>query len=110
MLTSPERKQEDVAPEDAEATEQFIKDAEDDKPQESDTKLADIRLCFGAYFLVLIAGKERRGSERLHAERKARPVFTVRNVPLLMVIWGALVYSFYSLVSIGLQGFISLLG
>ncbi|MGH1351977.1 MAG: hypothetical protein ACRBBN_14390 [Methyloligellaceae bacterium] len=113
MQTSAERETTEAVP--VEDTDQFIADAREDKPEEDprhepDTKLADIRLCFGAYFLVIIAGKERRGSDRLNKERKARPVFTVRNIPLLMIIWSSLIYSFYSLVSVGLQSFISALG
>ncbi len=113
MQTSVEREKTEAVK--ADDTEQIIADADTDTPENDtrhlpDTKLADIRLCFGAYFLVIIAGKERRGSDRLNNERKARPVFTVRNIPLLMLIWGSLIYSFYSLVSVGLQSFISALG
>jgi len=54
---------------------------------------ADIRLSFGRYFLVLMCGKERRSRERLRAERKARPVFTRRNLPLLIAFWGAVTYT-----------------
>ncbi len=75
---------------------------------EPDDNLADIRLCFGKYFLVLIAGKERRDLDRLTAEREARPVFVAKNIPLLIMIWGSLIFTFYHLVVYGISGFISL--
>lgn len=57
---------------------------------------ADVRLSFGRYFLVFICGRERRADERLRAERQARPVFTLRNAPLLVGLWGSVIYTAYS--------------
>ncbi len=48
---------------------------------------ADLRLHFGPYFLRIIAGKERRSPERLKQDRKENPAFTLRNLPLIMLIW-----------------------
>lgn len=76
----------------------------------SDTFPADVRLSFGNYFLTILAGRERRSSDRLRAERVQRPVFVARNLPVIVAIWGSLIFTLYSLVALGLRGFLNLLG
>jgi hypothetical protein len=66
---------------------------------------SDIRLSFGRYFLVVLFGRERRSRERLNEERAKRPVFTARNLPVLFVLWGSVVYALYSLMVFGLDLF-----
>lgn len=84
-------------------------DSAENPRHEPDNNLADIRLCFGKYFLVLIAGKERRDLDRITAEREARPVFVARNIPLLILIWGSLIFTFYHLVVYSFATILSLL-
>lgn len=76
----------------------------------SDSFPSDIRLSFGRYFLTILVGKERRSEERLRQERNKRPVFVARNMPVIVAIWGSLIFTLYSLVGLGLRGFLSLLG
>ena len=59
---------------------------------------ADIRLSFGPFFLRLISGRERRSNERLKDERVANPVFTAKNLPLLLLAWGASIASAYLII------------
>ena len=64
---------------------------------------ADVRLSLGGYFLVVLCGRERRGTKRLIEERQRRPVFTLSNLPLIGVIWGSVLYTGYSLVTGGMK-------
>jgi hypothetical protein len=75
----------------------------------SDAFSSDIRLSFGRYFMTVLVGRERRKSDRLRAERARRPVFTARNLPVILAIWGSLMFTLYSLVALGLRGFLTLL-
>jgi hypothetical protein len=75
----------------------------------SDTFPSDIRLSFGSYFLTILVGRERRSPDRLRAERARRPVFIARNLPVIIAIWGSLIFTLYSLVALGLRGFLNLL-
>ena len=59
---------------------------------------SDIRLSFGKYFLVLLSGKEKRDPARLKDERAKRPVLVARNLPVLLGIWGSILYTLYSIV------------
>ena len=70
---------------------------------------SDVRLSFGRYFLVLLFGKERRSRERLAEERVKRPVFVAKNLPLILFLWGSILYTLYSLVGLALYGFARLL-
>lgn len=58
---------------------------------------ADIRLSLFGYFLVVIFGLERRSKERLKSERRRRPVITIQNIPVILIIWGSVVYTSFSL-------------
>ena len=60
---------------------------------------ADVRLSLGGYFLVVLFGRERRATERLAEERRRRPVFTSRNLPLIVIMWGSVLYTGYSLLT-----------
>jgi len=68
-----------------------------------DSPMSDIRLSFGRYFLVVLFGKERRCRTRLNEERAKRPVFTARNLPVLLVLWGSVLYALYSLLIFGIE-------
>ncbi len=48
---------------------------------------ADLRLHLGPFFLRIIVGKERRSPDRLRQDRTENPAFTLRNLPLIVVIW-----------------------
>ncbi len=64
----------------------------------SDHHSSDIRLSAFGYYLVLILGKEMRDGNRLVDERNRRPVFTAKNLPLLLIIWGSVIYTFVSVI------------
>lgn len=64
---------------------------------------SDIRLSFGKYFLVILFGRERRSRARLNEERAKRPVFVARNLPVLLFLWGSVLYTLYSLLVFGLD-------
>ena len=59
---------------------------------------SDIRLSAFGYYLVLMMGKERRSNDRLVDERNKRPVFTAKNLPLLLLIWGSVIYTLVSVI------------
>ena len=63
----------------------------------SDIHAADVRLSLFGYFLVVLSGRERRGNQRLKDERRRRPVFTIKNLPIILVLWGSVFYTVYSL-------------
>lgn len=67
------------------------------KRRGSDHHKADIRLSAFGYFLVVLFGRERRNPDRLKEERRQRPVLTFNNLVLLLVLWGSLIYTLYSL-------------
>ena len=58
---------------------------------------ADIRLSLFGFFLVVIFGRERRNAARINAERTLRPAVTLRNLPMLVILWSALIYSTWGL-------------
>lgn len=58
---------------------------------------ADIRLSLFGFFLVILFGRERRSPDRLKRERERRPVVTFNNLLLIVVLWGSLIYTLYSL-------------
>lgn len=63
----------------------------------------DVRLSLGRHFLVVLFGRERRAGDRLRTERRQRPVFTSRNLPLIVIMWGSVLYTAYSLLTGGLK-------
>ncbi len=63
----------------------------------SDSHAADVRLSLFGYFLVVLFGRERRDNQRLNDERRRRPVFTIKNLPMILVLWGSVIYTLYSL-------------
>ncbi|MHA1554461.1 MAG: hypothetical protein ACTSU0_08640 [Alphaproteobacteria bacterium] len=63
----------------------------------SDSHAADIRLSAFGYFLVVLFGRERRDRQRLKDERHRRPVFTIKNLAMILVLWGSVIYTIYSL-------------
>lgn len=71
---------------------------------------SDVRLSFGRWFLVVLFGRERRGVERLKQDRENRPVIVYRNLPIIILLWGSVVFTAYSLFGFGLQAFIRMLG
>jgi hypothetical protein len=71
---------------------------------------SDIRLSFGKYFLVILFGRERRSRERLAAERANRPVFALRNLPVIFVLWGSFLFTLYSALGFVLNTFVRMLG
>ena len=76
------------------------------KKSAADGRPADIRLHLGKYFVRIIAGKERRGKKRLEHDRSENPVFTLKNAPLIALLWGlSLLVTLYALTFI-----VSLLG
>lgn len=64
---------------------------------------ADIRLSGFGYFLVVLFGRERRNSERLKRERRRRPVITFNNLLVIMVLWGSVIYTLYSLLPLAVE-------
>ena len=76
----------------------------------SETFPSDVRLSFGRYFLNILVGRERRGTDRLREERAQRPVFIGRNLPVIVAVWGSLIFTLYSLMGLALRGFLALLG
>ena len=64
---------------------------------------ADVRLSLFGYFLVIIFGRERRSDDRLETERHKRPVFTLRNLPLIAILWGSVVYTAFSFILPGIK-------
>ncbi|RME98103.1 MAG: hypothetical protein D6773_14890, partial [Alphaproteobacteria bacterium] len=58
----------------------------------------NVRLSFGKFFLTVFAGREKRGRARLQHERKANPVLTRANLPVLVLMWGSMVLASYLLV------------
>lgn len=71
---------------------------------------SDVRLSFGRYFLVLLAGKEKRSRDRLVEERAKRPVLVAKNIPLILLVWGSILYTAYSAIGYGLYLFSLALG
>ncbi len=65
--------------------------------RDSDSHAADVRLSLFGYFLIVLFGRERRGNQRLKDERRRRPVFTIKNLPMILVLWGSVIYTLYSL-------------
>lgn len=65
--------------------------------------VSDVRLSFFGYFLVVLFGRERRSKERRESERANRPVFTVRNLPLIVLVWGSLIYTAFSVILPGIS-------
>lgn len=63
---------------------------------------SDIRLSFGRYFVVVLFGKERRNPARLKEERAKRPVIVARNLPVLLFLYGSILFTLYSLIVYGL--------
>ncbi len=63
----------------------------------SDSHAADVRLSAFGYFLVVLYGRERRGNQRLKDERRRRPIFTIKNLLMILVLWGSVIYTIYSL-------------
>ena len=57
---------------------------------------ADIRFSVFGYFFVLICGHERRDKARVKLEAKGRPVVTFENIPMLIGIWSALIFTTWS--------------
>lgn len=64
---------------------------------------ADVRLSLFGHFLVVIFGRERRSNQRLDSERAKRPVFTLRNLPLIFLLWGSVVYTAFSFILPGIK-------
>lgn len=58
---------------------------------------ADVRLSLFGYFLVVIFGRERRSTHRRESERAKRPVFTIRNLPVIAILWGSVIYTAFSI-------------
>lgn len=58
---------------------------------------ADVRLSFLGHFLVIVFGREKRSAIRRQSERIRRPVFTIRNLPLIVLLWGSVIYTGFSL-------------
>ena len=64
------------------------------------SRVSDIRLSFGRFFLVLLWGREKRGHERLVQERRNHPVFTLRNLPMILIIWISILFTGYSVAAV----------
>ncbi len=78
---------------------EFQKDAIFDavRRRGSERHSADVRLSAFGYFLVVLFGRERRGRDRLRDERRRRPVLTFNNLVMIVVLWGSLIFTLYSL-------------
>jgi hypothetical protein len=78
-------------------------------PQGAPTKVSDIRLTFGRFYLVIRAGREKRSRERLLSERRLHPVVTWRNIPVILLFWGSLLIGAYAALALALRGLTALL-
>jgi len=61
--------------------------------QSATPERADIRLSLFGYYMVVLFGRERRSKVRLAEERRLHPLFTWRNLPMLLFLWGSLFYA-----------------
>jgi len=59
---------------------------------------ADVRLSLFGYFLVVIFGRECRSDERRISERNRHPVFVHGNFFLILILWGSVLYTSFSVV------------
>lgn len=55
------------------------------------TGVMDVRLSFRWFFIRIIAGGERRSQRRRKQERIQFPAYTLRNLPLLLLFWCAVI-------------------
>lgn len=60
----------------------------------------DIRFTLFGHFVVLMFGKERRSKQRLRSERAKKPVLTLKNLPMLVFLWGALTYTTFGILGV----------
>jgi hypothetical protein len=51
------------------------------------TSAMDVRFSFRWFFMRVIVGRERRSVERRREDRMQFPALTVRNLPLLILLW-----------------------
>ncbi|WP_428651637.1 hypothetical protein [Roseibium sp.] len=70
---------------------------------------ADIRLSAFGYFFVVLFGKERRSKTRLKDERRRRPVVTFNNILMIVILWGSLIFTLYSLLPYAVKGILNLI-
>lgn len=67
------------------------------KKRSETTHASDIRLSAFGFFLVILFGRERRSRERLKEERSRRPVFARKNIVMISILWGCVLFALYNL-------------
>ncbi|MEZ5839877.1 MAG: hypothetical protein R3D02_05440 [Hyphomicrobiales bacterium] len=80
-----------------------------DRDDNGQNKPSDIRLSFGRFFVTILWGREKRGSERLERERSEHPVFTLRKMPVVAAIWLSILFTGYSVAALAFRALSALL-